>query len=164
MCIAGTATGIAGGATSLGSSITSGILLKNKIDQVVKLLNEDKNASIELDILYESKRLNNLINVGAGVSIVYTSLRLADAASDLANISTNVTLTALPLISRTLTIGFGIVSIAIDLISLINSTINLHQGSPSSTVKKLGSIIIDLEKNKNEVIEELQFLVFDSKM
>ncbi len=153
MCITGTATGIAGGATSLGSSVTYGILLKNKIDQVVKLLNEDKNASVELGLLYENRKLNNLINIGSGVSIAYSSLRLADTASDLASIGKNISLTALPLMSKTLTIGLGVVSIAIDLISLINSSINLHQGSPSSTVKKLENIITDLEKNKNEVIK-----------
>ena len=154
--VAGISVGIAGGATTLGSSITEGVLTKNKITEVIKFLNEDKHVSVELDLLFESRKVNNLMELGTGVTIAYSSVRLVDSATDLAHLGTHVTTRALPLASKALGIGFSVVSITIDLVSLINNAISIKKGSSSSTVKKLQDIIKELEENKCEVIKELE--------
>ena len=162
-CLVGGAISVVGGATLLGTEITNGVLRSGKFKEVEKALEKDKDATSELVEELEKlegilKERNELIEKNRNVKIrgivksvgstvfngVQTGTKLAKAGSE-AGETVFKSLGKIGKVSHVAGLALGAVFVAVDIYTLVQTSIDVHKGSKLEVVKKIHNVAQDLE-------------------
>ena len=164
--VGGTISGV-GGATVLGTEIINGVLRSGKFKEVEKALEKDKDATSELvkklenleGILKERNELieknqNKLIvkipkivfNFGSTVNNgVQTGKKLAKAGLSEAGETVFKSLGKAGKVYHVAGLAFGAVFVAMDIYTLVQTSIDVHKGSKLEVVKDIHKVAQALE-------------------
>jgi hypothetical protein len=162
LAIGGACAGVAGATTTLGSSLTEDIISKRLCKEAEKLVRDDLNECENLKKIFSNKELRrNVLSKGgkiAGNTLQKTAhvanvivraeqtSEIINAAKILLNPSNTV---------HILGVSASIIFIVLDLIELIETSIDLNDGSKSKYSEKIREMIKNLEINKNEIEQEI---------
>lgn len=139
LTVAGASTGIAGGLTSAGSSLAAKIIAKTKCKEAIELLENYKKLTEELESLkIDFNNINLSTTVLNGTNL---SKCVINSDAKAASLAGNV-------MSKAFCVGMAVLSIAIDTVSLIQTSIELANGSRSELAEMLKEVIDKLEKKE----------------
>ena len=162
LAIGGTCAGVAGAATSLGSSLTEDIIAKRLCKEAEKLVRKDLIESENLKKLFSNKELRRNVVSKCGKIAGNTLQKTAHVANLIVRAEqTSEMINAAKILlnpSNTvhiLGISASIIFIVLDLIELIETSIDLNDGSKSKYSEKIREMIKNLELNKDEIEQEI---------
>lgn len=163
LTIGGTCAGVAGAATNLGSSLTEDIIAKKLCKEAEDLMKEDLKETEILTKIFASRELSrNLINKTGKIAanslqksahVANILVKAEQAGGELANASKILLSSSNAL--RVLGIGASLIFITLDVIELIDTSFDVHDGSKSKYATKIRELIVKLENNKKEI--EVEF-------
>ena len=163
LTVVGGAISVVGGATLLGTEITNGVLRSVKFKEVEKALEKDKDATSELVEELEKlegilKERNELIEKNRNVKIrgivksvgstvfngVQTGTKLAKTGSETGE-TVFKSLGKIGKVSHVAGLALGAVFVAVDIYTLVQTSIDVHNGNKLEVVKKIHNVAQDLE-------------------